>query len=36
MVSRCGMPLGYEALAGRRADVTTPEEMVAVMLLGVL
>ncbi|MGD0497798.1 MAG: hypothetical protein ABSC23_05105, partial [Bryobacteraceae bacterium] len=31
VVSRCGMPLGYEIFAGNRADVTTLEEMVAVM-----
>jgi len=28
MVSRCGMPLGYEVFAGNRADVTTVEEIV--------
>lgn len=28
VVSRCGMPLGYEVLAGNRADVTTVEEVV--------
>ena len=31
VVSRCGMPLGYEVFAGNRADVTTLEEIVAVM-----
>jgi Transposase DDE domain len=29
VVSRCGMPLGYEVYAGNRADATTLEEMVA-------
>ncbi|MBS1876645.1 MAG: IS1634 family transposase, partial [Acidobacteria bacterium] len=28
VVSRCGMPLGYEIFAGNRADVTTVEEVV--------
>lgn len=28
VVSRCGMPLGYEIFAGNRSDVTTLEEMV--------
>ena len=28
IVSRCGMPLGYEVFAGNRADVTTVEEIV--------
>jgi len=31
VVSRCGMPLGYEAFAGNRTDVTTVEEIVATM-----
>jgi transposase len=31
VVSRCGMPLGYEVFAGNRADVTTLEEIVGVM-----
>jgi len=31
VVSRCGMPLGYEIFAGNRADVTTLEEIVGVM-----
>jgi hypothetical protein len=31
VVSRCGMPLGYEVFAGNRADVTTLEQIVAVM-----
>jgi transposase len=31
VVSRCGMPLGYEVFTGNRADVTTLEEIVAVM-----
>jgi transposase len=31
VVSRCGTPLGYEVFAGNRADVTTLEEIVAVM-----
>jgi hypothetical protein len=31
VVSRGGMPLGYELFAGNRPDVTTLEEMVAVM-----
>jgi hypothetical protein len=30
VVSRCGMPLGYEVFAGNRADVTTLEQIVAV------
>ncbi|TFG43099.1 MAG: IS1634 family transposase [Syntrophobacterales bacterium] len=29
VVSRCGMPLGYEVFAGNRNDATTVEEMVA-------
>jgi len=29
VVSRCGMPLGYEIFAGNRHDATTLEEMVA-------
>lgn len=29
VVSRCGMPLGYEVFAGNRHDATTLEEMVA-------
>ena len=28
VVSRCGMPLGYEIFAGNRADVTTVEDVV--------
>lgn len=28
VVSRCGMPLGYEVFAGNRTDVTTVEEIV--------
>ena len=31
VVSRCGMPLGYEIFAGNRRDVTTVEEIVEVM-----
>jgi len=31
VVSRCGMPLGYEVFAGNRSDVTTVEEIVEVM-----
>jgi len=31
VVSRCGMPLGYELFAGNRADVSTVEEIVQVM-----
>jgi len=31
VVSRCGMPLGYEVFAGNRTDVTTLEEIVAAM-----
>ena len=31
VVSRCGMPLGYEVFAGNRADVTTVEEIVETM-----
>jgi len=31
VVSRCGMPVGYEVFAGNRADVTTLEEIVGVM-----
>jgi len=31
VVSRCGMPLGYEIFAGNRADVTTLEEIVTTM-----
>ena len=29
VVSRCGMPLGYEVFAGNTADVTTVEQIVA-------
>ena len=29
VVSKCGMPLGYEVFAGNRADVTTLQEIVA-------
>jgi transposase len=31
VVSRCGMPLGYEVFAGNRNDVTTVEEIVETM-----
>jgi transposase len=31
VVSRCGMPIGYEVFAGNRSDVTTVEEMVTTM-----
>jgi len=31
VVSRCGMPLGYEIFAGNRSDVTTLEEIVESM-----
>ena len=31
VVSRCGMPLGYEVFAGNRSDVTTVEEIVRTM-----
>ncbi len=31
VVSRCGMPLGYEVFAGNTADVTTVEEIVTKM-----
>jgi transposase len=31
VVSRCGMPLGYEVFAGNSADVTTVEEIVTTM-----
>jgi len=31
VVSRCGMPLGYELFAGNRSDVTTLEEIVESM-----
>lgn len=31
VVSRCGMPLGYEIFAGNRTDVTTVEEIVTTM-----
>lgn len=31
VVSRCGMPLGYEVFAGNRADVTTLQEVVETM-----
>lgn len=31
VVSRCGMPLGYELFAGNKADVTTVQEIVATM-----
>ncbi|MHC4529735.1 MAG: IS1634 family transposase [Planctomycetota bacterium] len=31
VVSRCGMPLGYEIFAGNRRDVTTVEEIVETM-----
>jgi transposase len=31
VVSRCGMPLGYQVFAGNRTDVTTLEEIVTVM-----
>jgi len=31
VVSRCGMPLGYELFAGNRSDVTTLQEIVTTM-----
>ena len=31
VVSRCGMPLGYEVFAGNRSDVTTLDEIVETM-----
>lgn len=31
VVSRCGMPLGYQVFAGNRTDVTTLEEIVGVI-----
>jgi len=31
VVSRCGMPLGYEVFAGNRTDVTTMQEIVETM-----
>jgi hypothetical protein len=31
VVSRCGMPIGYELFAGNKADVTTVQEMVTTM-----
>jgi len=31
VVSRCGLPLGYQVLAGNRCDVTTLEEIVGTM-----
>jgi len=31
IVSRCGMPLGYEVFAGNTADVSTVEQIVALM-----
>jgi transposase len=31
VVSRCGMPLGYEVFAGNRSDVTTVQEIVELM-----
>ena len=31
VVSRCGLPIGYEVFAGNRADVTTVEEIVNTM-----
>jgi transposase len=31
VVSKCGMPLGYEVLAGNRSDLTTVEEIVETM-----
>jgi len=31
VVSRCGMPLGYEVFAGNRSDVTTLQEIIATM-----
>jgi hypothetical protein len=31
VVTRCGMPLGYEVFAGNRSDVTTVEEVVTTM-----
>jgi transposase len=31
VVSRCGMPLGYEVFAGNKADVTTVKEIVTAM-----
>jgi transposase len=33
VVSRCGMPIGYEVFAGNRRDSTTVEEMVTTMEL---
>ena len=31
MVSRSGLPLGYEVFAGNRSDVTTVKEIVEAM-----
>lgn len=31
VVSKCGMPLGYEVFAGNRTDVTTLQEIVETM-----
>ena len=31
VVSKCGMPLGYEVFAGNRSDVTTLQEIVTLM-----
>ena len=31
VVSRCGMPIGYEVFAGNRSDVTTVEQIVTTM-----
>jgi transposase len=31
VVSRCGMPLGYEVFAGNRSDVTTLQDIIATM-----
>lgn len=31
VVSRCGVPLGYEVFAGNRSDVTTLQEIIATM-----
>ena len=31
VVSKCGMPLGYEVFAGNRVDVTTLQEIVQTM-----
>ncbi len=31
VVSRCGMPIGYEVFAGNRTDITTVEEIVTTM-----